>query len=457
MAFTFCFVATMVTIALVICLKEQQKNAFYAYLSWHYWRVRVKADKLQTASASTPEETPLVSCRWSPLKVMNSASHTSWTHPAGDPRRIDLLSRSLEVWWSSCLFSRQHSTCWSSFLSRTSGKDHPHACILPIWTFFVHFVILRKECFNFKGTILQIIVTLTLFSVFVIWDKSLGGDGNVQKSFAIDNCPLSPRHLRSPTNLLILSLAVSDFLVGFFAMLSGLFLTDPCWYLGESMCAVFCILNVIISSSSVGNMVLISIDRFLAICDPLHYPIRVTMGRTKICICLCWMCSILYNCLILSSFLENPNAYNSCYGECVLAFDNVIGTVDFFCTLIAPVAVIIVLYAMVFSVALIQARAVHVLHAASGSVSVKPHKSEIKAAITLGVVVLIFLICFPPYFFPYLAGQDIKINDSSSSFTVYLLYFNSCLNPVVYALFYPWFRKSVKLILTLKILRTRPC
>lgn len=286
---------------------------------------------------------------------------------------------------------------------------------------------------------------------------ALDGNDNVQKSFPLNDCFLSPRHLQSPTNLLILSLGVSDFLVGIFAMLSGLFLTDDCWYLGESMCALFCMLNVIITSSSVGNMVLISIDRFLAICDPLHYPIRVTTGRTKICICLCWMCSILYNCLLLSSFLEDPNAFNSCNGECVLAFNNVIGTVDFLCTLITPIATIIVLYTRIFSVALSQARAMRVLHIASSSVSVKPQKSELRAAITLGVVVLIFLICFPPYFFPYLAGQDININDSSVSFTVYLLYFNSCLNPVIYALFYPWFRKSVKLILTLKILRTRHC
>lgn len=72
----------------------------------------------------------LFPCRWSPLKVMNCASHISWTHPAGEPQHIDPLSYSLKVWWSSCLFSRQRSTCWSSFLSRTSGKDHPLAYIL---------------------------------------------------------------------------------------------------------------------------------------------------------------------------------------------------------------------------------------------------------------------------------------------------------------------------------------
>lgn len=117
---------------------------------------------------------------------------------------------------------------------------------------------------------------------------------------------------------------------------------------------------------------------------------------------ICYKC--LYGCkkssqtVIVLPWVSN-NAFNSCYGECVLAFNNVIGTVDFLCTLIAPIATIIVLYTRIFSVALSQARAMRVLHIASSSVSVKPQKSELRAAITLGVVVLIFFNMFPSIFF----------------------------------------------------------
>lgn len=223
------------------------------------------------------------------------------------------------------------------------------------------------------------------------------------------------------------------------------------------MCALYYILSAIITSSSVGNMVLISIERFLAICDPLHYPIRVTLDRTKICVCLCWMCSILYNSLILQDFLKHPDAQNSCYGECVLAFTYVTGTVDFVCTFIAPITVIVVLYVRVFAVAVSQARAVRVSHTAAGLVGVKAKKSEMKAAMILGVVVMVFLICFPPCYVPSFVSQEILNNNVSPTVLIWLLYFNSCLNPVIYAVFYPWFRKSVKLIFTLRILQSRPC
>ncbi|XP_053184490.1 trace amine-associated receptor 8a-like [Scomber japonicus] len=264
------------------------------------------------------------------------------------------------------------------------------------------------------------------------------------------------RQLHNPTNVLILSLAVSDFLVGLLLMPVEILLTESCWYLGDHVCVVYYIANFIITSSSVGNMVLISIDRYLAICDPLQYTTKVTLDRTKICVCLCWICSVLYNSLILNHFLTQPDGHNSCYGECVVVLNYITGTVDFVFTFISPVNVIIVLYIRVFVVAVSQARTMR-SHIATvtvqRSVKVTAKKSEMKAARTLGIVVVVFLICICPYYSPILIGQDIEESSSSLSIVVWLLYFNSCLNPMIYAFFYPWFRKSIKLIVTLQILQ----
>ncbi|XP_034002412.1 trace amine-associated receptor 3-like [Trematomus bernacchii] len=268
------------------------------------------------------------------------------------------------------------------------------------------------------------------------------------------------RQLHTPTNLLILSLAVSDFLVGLIFMPVEILLTEACWYLGDLMCALYYIVNFIITSSTVGNMVLISIDRYFAICDPLHYTIRVTLNRTKICICLCWICSVIYNCLILKDFLRQPDSQKSCHGECVVVTDNITGAVDLVVNCIAPITVIIVLYIRVFVVAVSQARAMrsHVIAVTmQRAVGATAKKSEMKAARTLGVVVLVFLICFFPYYTPSIIGEDIENSSSTSPIVVWLLYFNSCLNPLIYALLYPWFRKSIKLIVTLKIFKSCSC
>ncbi|XP_023250988.1 trace amine-associated receptor 13c-like [Seriola lalandi dorsalis] len=268
------------------------------------------------------------------------------------------------------------------------------------------------------------------------------------------------RQLHSPTNLLILSLAVSDLLVGLLLMPVEIFFTEACWFLGELMCALYYVAVFTITSSSVGNMVLISIDRYLAICDPLRYTTRVTLGRTRICVCLCWICSVLYNSLILKDFLRQPFSQNSCYGECILVLSYITGAVDFVFTFICPITVIIFLYMRVFVVAVSQAQAVrpHITGVTlQRSVRVTAKKSEMKAARTLGVVIVVFLICFCPYYCNSLTSQVILLNASSAAFVMFWFYFNSCVNPIIYALFYPWFRKSVKLIVTLKILQPDSC
>ncbi|KAM4730644.1 trace amine-associated receptor 13c-like [Anableps anableps] len=270
----------------------------------------------------------------------------------------------------------------------------------------------------------------------------------------------SSRQLHTPTNLFLLSLAVSDFLVGLLLMPIRILLTGGCWVLGSLMCALFNYSSFIITSASVGNMVLISVDRYIAICDPLCYHVKVTQKRVQICICLCWGCSVFYNGVILKDHLKDPDRFNSGYGECVLWIDFLTVTFDVVVTFFAPITVIVVLYMRVFVVAVSQARAMRSHTAAvniQGSVCRTDMKSERKAATALGVVVIVFICSFCPYFYPTLAGQDILSNEVLLKFGIWLFYFNSCLNPLIYAFFYPWFRKSLKYIITLQILQPSSC
>nr|XP_046260334.1 trace amine-associated receptor 13c-like [Scatophagus argus] len=263
------------------------------------------------------------------------------------------------------------------------------------------------------------------------------------------------RQLHTPTNFLLLSLAVSDCFVGFL-MVFQIILIDGCWFLGDHMCIVYSVLAYIVTSTSVGTMVLISVDRYVAICDPLHYTTKVTQKRVKFCICLCWMCSAFCHILLLKDNLKQPGRYNSCTGECVIVVDYVSGLTDLFVSFIGPVTVIVVLYMRVFVVAVSQARAMRshlVAVAFQHSETVTARKSEMKAATTLGVVVVVFLMCVCTYFWVSLTDQDTTLNASTSAFIICLCYFNSCLNPLIYAFFYSWFRKSIKLIITLKILQ----
>ncbi|XP_023250895.1 trace amine-associated receptor 13c-like [Seriola lalandi dorsalis] len=262
------------------------------------------------------------------------------------------------------------------------------------------------------------------------------------------------RKLQNSTNLLLLSLAVSDFFVGLL-MFFQIMLIDSCWFLGDLMCVLYQYLAYIITSASVGNMVLISADRYVAICDPLRYSTKVTQKTVQGCVCLCWTGSISLQSLNLKDNLKQPGRYNSCSGECIIGINYISGLADLILTFIVPITVIVVLYIRVFVVAVSQARAMRSQIAAVSLVTAK--KSEIKAARALGVVVVVFLICFCPYYCVALTSPDNLMNTSSATFVISLIYVNSCLNPIIYAFFYPWFRKSVKLIVILKILQPDSC
>lgn len=175
---------------------------------------------------------------------------------------------------------------------------------------------------------------------------------------------------------------------------------------------------------------------------------------------MCWVCSIFFRIILLNDHLEKPGRSNSCFGECVVVINYIAGVVDLVFTFIIPITIIIVLYMRVFVVVVSQARAIHshitaVTAQRSGTVAVK--KTEMKAARTLGIVIVVFLFCFCPYYYPTLAGKDTSVDASSAAFEIWLAHFNSCLNPVIYAFFYPWFRKCIRLILTLQILKPGSC
>ena len=201
-----------------------------------------------------------------------------------------------------------------------------------------------------------------------------------------------------PTNSLLLSLAVSDLVVGLLAMpIEGLRHMETCWLLGRLMCALTPYLSYCLLSASLGNMVLISIDRYLAICDPLLYSSKITLNRVKVLICLCWACSLLYNGLILMGHLAWPDRYSSCHGECVVVISFISGIVDLFVTFAGPCTLMVVLYIRVFVVAISQVRLIQSQAAATNARSgVTARISERKAARTLGILIAVFLLCFCP-------------------------------------------------------------
>ncbi|XP_027016409.2 trace amine-associated receptor 13c-like [Tachysurus fulvidraco] len=266
------------------------------------------------------------------------------------------------------------------------------------------------------------------------------------------------KQLHTPTNMLVLSLAVSDFLVGALVMPPMLiWMIESCWTFGRVFCISFLFIAGIIMTISIYNVALIAVDRYLALSNPFLY--MSSISRRTICIVVYsnWCVCIMY---VTSFYYFNGSFENSvmCPGECLFIVNDVWTVIDIIYSFIFPLSVIIILYTQVFVIAKKHATAIRDLsnHTWPKTQKITSYsmKSERKAAKVLGILVSVFVVCLLPYFIYSLLGYAIGIQTETFQKVTFWIYLNSTINPVIYALFYPWFRRSVKLIITLQIFLT---
>ncbi|XP_039605656.1 trace amine-associated receptor 13c-like [Polypterus senegalus] len=266
------------------------------------------------------------------------------------------------------------------------------------------------------------------------------------------------KQLHTPTNILVLSLAVADFLVGFLIMpFMVIQSVETCWYFGNIFCSMYTVLLYVLTETSILNLVIIAIDRYIAVCDPLLYSTKVTVRVSSLSVSVIWLVSLSYSCSLLftDGNTEGVIGLDPCPGDCLLVLSKTWGTVDLIFSFLFPACIMVTLYTKIFVVAKRHIRAISMQQKVSESETKKSiaKKSERKAAKTLGIVVAVFILCSLPFYICTILNQFINFSVPSvvSGGFLWLAYLNSGLNPIIYSLFYPWFRKSLKLILTLKI------
>uniref|UniRef100_F1KZA1 Dopamine receptor 3 n=2 Tax=Ascaris TaxID=6251 RepID=F1KZA1_ASCSU len=101
--------------------------------------------------------------------------------------------------------------------------------------------------------------------------------------------------LQTVTNMLIVSLAVSDFLVALCVMPFAVYfeLNSFVWGLGQFLCNLYMATDVACSTASILNLLAISLDRYIAITHPLVYAHYGASGaRASVFISVVWVVSV---------------------------------------------------------------------------------------------------------------------------------------------------------------------
>ncbi|XP_031155878.1 trace amine-associated receptor 1-like [Sander lucioperca] len=233
------------------------------------------------------------------------------------------------------------------------------------------------------------------------------------------------QQLHTPTNYLILSLAVADLLVGIIVFpFSMAFSLSSCLY-DEGL-----------------------FYRYYAVCQPLTYRTKINHCVVVIMIVGCWGVSLLIGISIIIAGLNNEKCEEMCLIDVLIA--NTIGPILSF---YLPVIIMLCIYLKIFLAAQKQARSFQNTTCQSKKSGATVSKNERKATKTLAIVLGVFLLCWTPYFlcttvFPF-------SNDSVPVPVIEILNWhtlsNSMLNPFIYAFFYSWFRSAFRMIISGKI------
>ncbi|XP_066506569.1 trace amine-associated receptor 13c-like [Hoplias malabaricus] len=264
------------------------------------------------------------------------------------------------------------------------------------------------------------------------------------------------KQLHTPTNLIILSLAVADLLVGLFNMPVNIMkIMDSCWYLGTTACYIFPVITFIAVYASLYSLILIAVDRYIAITDPLQYSGHMTVRKTLMSIVLGWCIWLFYTIIFLyfNEYFIPPQVSKHCYGMCVLVVQFSWAIVDLVVAFIAPCSLILFLYSTIFKVARRQAKAVRAVNNGdsgnNGAITLR--SSEIKAAKKLGTVIFVYLASYIPFYLSSVSVDSLTTYSMVWTVFCWLIFINSSINPLIYAIFYSWFRASVKYIVTCRI------
>ncbi|XP_063269646.1 histamine H2 receptor [Prinia subflava] len=246
------------------------------------------------------------------------------------------------------------------------------------------------------------------------------------------------RRLRSLTNCIIVSLAITDLLLGLLVVpFSALYELSGEWPFSSAFCNVYTSLDVMLCTASILNLLLISLDRYFAVTTPLRYCQVVTPSRVAVGLAVIWAVSLMVSFLPIhlgwnTNGTAVQNTGPACNKECTLAVNLVYGLLDAFLTFYIPLVIMCVTYYRILKIAREQAKRINHTW---GNTPTPPMVKEHKATVTLAVVLGAFIVCWFPYFtvFTYRGvWGDSGVKGTPMSIVLWLGYANSALNPILY-------------------------
>ncbi|KFO63723.1 Somatostatin receptor type 1, partial [Corvus brachyrhynchos] len=252
--------------------------------------------------------------------------------------------------------------------------------------------------------------------------------------------------MKTATNIYILNLAIADELL----MLSVPFLVTSTllhhWPFGSLLCRLVLSVDAINMFTSIYCLTVLSVDRYIAVVHPIKAARYRRPTVAKMVNLGVWVLSILIilPIIIFSNTAANSDgtvACNMLMPEPTQRWLVVFVVYTFLMGFLLPVVAICLCYILIIA-------KMRMVALKAGWQQRK--RSERKITLMVMMVVMVFVICWMPFYIVQLVNVFVEQDDATiSQLSVILGYANSCANPILYGFLSDNFKRSFQRLLCL--------
>ncbi|XP_061169538.1 melanocortin receptor 3-like [Saccostrea echinata] len=284
---------------------------------------------------------------------------------------------------------------------------------------------------------------------------------NIPGNILVIRTVIKNPHLRQPCNLYIVSLAVTDLLVGIVYPVYNIahleHVPEVSRPLGRWSVCRFLVTEVLALGIICSyHLVAITVTRYVAIVYPLRYHLYITTKSTKYTIFTIWalsqcVCIIMYTFYNREEYIEGRVV---CRYELIFSVTHVI--IFLIIQLFLPLLIMLTLYIRIVKIARSQAKIIALQERVLGNRSLNSSnnfiRQELKSTVMVSVLLGFYIMAWTPLTIYFFYQITCATNCYDSSFIRatcrILLFMNSAVNVFIYAGRLPEFRKSIRLDIT---------
>ena len=262
------------------------------------------------------------------------------------------------------------------------------------------------------------------------------------------------RRLQRIDNIFVANLAISDFLFTFFETCSNVTRKlnrnwRPPHYV---LCYVIMASSVLCASASAFTQTAVAVNRYIAVCRPLHYPNIVRKRRVLVSISVIWVCAVALaspplTWRSLTVICSEEESYDS-----HVTSEIVYMGAEWILIFVVPFGIMSTIYYRIYHIAADHAQRVRSFSMSSTNSTTRNHildiRSECKAAKMLVIIAGAFFISWFPFFvtLTFWKFHDESIHMHPKIFTgfLYLIYTLPAVNPAIYAIWCRDIRLAIK-------------